>query len=304
LMITTATGRVNVALLYGVTFMSGAAMAFDTPARQAIVPNVVPRRELAAALTLMALMRQVSFIAGPGIGGLVIARFGLAPDYLGNALSFLAVVIAVVMLKPIPRVPLEGVSSNWDRLLGGVRFARRQPLVLLPMLLDFFTRLACNSRGLLPIFARDIFLTGAEGFGWLNSALSGGAVLGGLLLGRARQAKHPIALMACAYLTEGLFIAGMAVAPTFGLAIVALVLVGIANVYGEVLRNTVLQLKTPDELRGRVTALSNIFDSGGPQLGQVRAGAVANVIGPVGSAVWGGLAATAIAIGFVLLPGI
>ncbi|MHB8620609.1 MAG: MFS transporter [Chloroflexota bacterium] len=300
----TASGHVAPWLLYGVTFLSGAATAFDAPARQAMIPSLVSRQELPAALTLTMIQRRTAMILGPGIGGLVIARFGLAANYSGNALSFLAVVAVVLMLGDLPRTA-RIATNNWDRLLGGVRFSRREPLVLLPMLLDFSTRVFCASSALLPIFARDIFATGAEGLGWLSAAMSAGAVVGGLVLGSSHGlVKRPIALMLAAYAAEGLLLAGFGVSGVFALGLLMMFLKGIANIIGEVLRTTVLQLKTPDDVRGRVTALSGMFDSGGPLLGQLESGLAASLIGPVAAAVSGGVIAGAVSAGFAALPGL
>jgi len=304
LVVATATGHVSVWLLYAVTFCSGAATAFDAPARQAIVPSLIPREEIGGAMTVLVLQRRVAMIAGPGIGGLIIASFGLAPTYFGNALSFLAVVVAILMLGPVPHTPAPAVN-NWDRLLGGLQFARREPLVLLPMLLDFVTRGCGSAQALLPIFAQDVFGTGAAGLGWLSSAMSAGSVAGGLVLGTAkRERRHPVAWMMVAYAAEGLAFAGFGLAHTFALGVFMLFLKGIANVFGEVLRVTILQVKTPDQLRGRVTALSGMFDLGGPQMGQLASGVMGDTIGPAGSVITSGVVTTAITIGFAFSPGL
>lgn len=297
----TATGHTTPLLLYGVTFLSGAAAAFDGPARQAMIPNLVPRRELSGAMTSITLLRRTAMIAGPGIGGMVIGKFGLAPNYFGNAISFLAVVVAVLLMGPMPKIT-RTTANNWERVLGGLHFARNEPLVMLPMLLDFTTRVFSSSQALLPIFARDVFVVGAEGLGLLSSAMSAGSVAAAIVLGGSRPIKHPVALMIAAYVAEGLIFACFGAAPTFAIAWAMLFLKGSVNVLGEVLRVTVLQLKTPDDVRGRVTALSGMFDTGGPQLGQLEAGLVAEFIGPAGAVVSAGIIGTAITLGFLATP--
>jgi len=303
LVLATASGHVTVWLLYLVTFLGGAAAAFDSPARQAIIPNLVPRAELTGAMTLLTLLRRTAMIVGPGIGGLVIGRYGLTWNYFGNALSFLAVVAAVLLLGPVPQMAVTS-ARNWERLTAGLHFARKEPLVIVPMLMDFLTRGCGSTNTLLPIFALDVFAVGAEGLGVLSAALSAGALAAGLVLGSVRQVKHPLVLMVGAYAAEGLFFACLGFSRTFTLALVALFLKGVANVIGEVLRLTVMQLKTPDEVRGRVTALSGIFDVGGPQIGGLEAGVVAEFIGPVGAAITGGLASATLAIAFGFAPGL
>jgi MFS family permease len=303
LVVATASGHVTVWLLYVVTFLGGAASAFDSPARQAIMPNLVPRAELTGATTLLTLLRRTAMIVGPGVGGLVIGGFGLTWAYFGNALSFLAVVAAVLLLGPVPQTSIR-TGSSWSRMTAGLHFARKEPLVIVPMLMDFLTRGCGSTNTLLPIFARDVFAIGAEGLGVLSAAISAGALAAGLVLGSVRQVKHPLVLMVGAYAAEGLFFACLGFSRTFTLALVALFLKGVANVIGEVLRLTVMQLKTPDEVRGRVTALSGIFDVGGPQIGGLEAGAVAEFIGPVGAAITGGLASATVAIAFGFAPGL
>jgi len=299
----TATGHVTVWLLYLVTFLGGAASAFDSPARQAIIPNLVPREELAGATTLLTLLRRTAMIVGPGIGGLVIGRFGLSWNYFGNALSFLAVVAAVLVLGPVPQMAATS-GRNWERLTAGLHFARKEPLVIVPMLMDFLTRSCGSTNTLLPIFARNVFFVGAEGLGVLSASMSAGALAAGLVLGSVRQVKHPLVLMIVAYAAEGVFFAALGFSRGFALALAALFLKGVANIIGEVLRLTVMQLKTPDEVRGRVTALSGIFDVGGPQIGGLESGVVADFIGPVAAAITGGLASATLAIAFGFTPGL
>ncbi|MGH2468813.1 MAG: MFS transporter [Chloroflexota bacterium] len=296
-----ALGKATPLVLYAVTFLSGALQAFDGPARQAMIPNLVPRRELAGALTVLTVLRQASAIIGPGIGGLVIARAGLAANYFGNALSFLAVVIALLLLGPVPAAA-AAAGSNWERVLGGLAFARREPLVLLPLLLDFATRIPVTMRGLLPLFAQDVFAQGAQGLGLLNAAISAGAVVGGLVMGVSKSVKYPVAVMLLAYVIEGGFCSGFGLARTFELGLAMLFGMGVCDVVAEVLRNTVVQLKTPDRVRGRVTALASMFGAGGPQLAQLESGIVAEAIGPTTTALLGGITAVAITTVFTLLP--
>lgn len=303
LVLATVTNQVTIWLLYAVTFLGGAASAFDSPARQAIIPNLVPREEVAGAMTLLTLLRRTAMIVGPGVGGLVIGRFGLGWNYFGNALSFLAVVVAVLLLGPVPQIQAPR-GSNWQKLTAGLSFARREPLVIVPMLMDFVTRGCGSTNTLLPIFAKDVFLAGAEGFGVLSAAMSAGALAAGLALGSMRPVRRPLVVMMAAYASEGLFFAAVGLSGTFTVALVALFLKGVANVIGEVLRVTVMQLQTPDEVRGRVTALSGIFDVGGPQIGGLDSGVVADFFGPVAAAVGGGVAGAALAVGFAFVPGL
>lgn len=296
----TITGSVSVFTLYAVTFVNGAATAFDGPARQALVPNVVPPQELASAYNLTTLLRQLATVFGPGLGGVLIGSLGLGWTYGLNGVSYLALTIAVAAMKPAPREG-GGRSTSRELVAGGFRYALGHPLVLWPLLIDFSTRALGNSRGLLPIFAKDIFLTGPQGLGWMNAALSGGAVAGSLFLGARGRIQRPVPMLLLAYAAEALGLICLGFAPAFWIAMLALFGTGVANVMAEVPRITMVQLSTPDELRGRVSALAWMFTAGGPQLGQLDAGAMASAWGAPGAAVVGGAAAL-LSVGLFSLP--
>ncbi|HEY8694645.1 MAG TPA: MFS transporter, partial [Chloroflexota bacterium] len=271
-------------------FISAAAQAFDGPARQALVPNVVPEEELANAYTLSTLMRQMATVIGPGVGGILIATVGLGWTYAANGISFVALMGAVLAMRPAPR--LGGLKpASWDLVVGGLRYAVGQPLVLWPLVIDFCTRSLGNSRGLLPIFAKDVFVVGPQGLGWLNAALSAGAVAGGLFLGARGRIRRPVPMLLAAYCVEALGLVCLGLSHVFWIGLIALFCTGIANVMGEVPRVTIVQLSTPDDLRGRVSAVAWMFTAGGPQLGQLGGGAMAAVLGAPGAAVVGGSAA-------------
>jgi MFS family permease len=301
LVFATATGTVTPGFIYAISVISGAASAFDGPARQSILPNLVPRAELANALTLHTILRQTATIIGPGIGGVVIGLFGLAAAYAVNVVSFLAVILALVLMSVVP-APKRGTVKGWDTVLGGLRYVRREPLVLGPLLLDFVVTCLRSYRSLLPVFARDILAVGPQGLGLLHSAGSVGALAAALTMGTIGEVKHKFAVMIVAYASQGIFLIAFGLSSTFYLSLLMLAGYGIGNVASEVMRNTIVQLKTPDNLRGRVSALGSMFTSGGPQLGQVQMGAVASMIGPIGATIVGGVAVVLACAGFATLP--
>ncbi len=301
LTVATVTGVVTPAFIYVIAVISGAATAFDAPARQSILPNLVPRAELANALTLHSLMRQTATIIGPGLGGLVIGLFGLGTAYAIDVATFLAVIFALIMMSVIP-APKRGQGRNWDAVLGGFRFVRDNPMVLISLSLDFVVTLMRTYRVLLPVFVRDILLLGPEALGLLHSAGSVGAVVGGLVLGSRGDVRHKIPLMISTYALQGVFLIGFGFSRTLPVAFLMLAGYGVGNIVSEVMRTTFVQLRTPDNLRGRVTALSSMFTGGGPQLGQVNLGALASLFGPVGAAFIGGSMVILICTGFALLP--
>ena len=288
-------------IIYVATFLAGAASAFDAPARQALVPSLVPRDELANALAMNTLLRQTASVFGPGLGGIAIAQLGLGATYGINAVTFLAVLLALMAMQPRPIVG-RTQESTWQRLIAGLTYTRREPMLLYPLLLDFVTRLVGSPRSLLPVFVKDIYRVGPEALGWLTASSSVGAVLGGLTLGAIREVRWPIAVMFAAYAIEGASGVGFAASSTIEIGCAMLMLSGMCNVVGEVVRNTIAQLKTPDHLRGRTTALNSMLAQGGPGLGQFEAGVVASQLGPVGTVAFNGVASIAVTALFALLP--
>lgn len=301
LAVATATGTVTPGFIYLVSAISGAATAFDAPARQSILPNLVPRNELSNALTLHSMNRQTATVIGPGIGGVVIGFLGLASTYAINVATFLAVILALLLMSAVP-APKRGAGRGWDAVLGGFHFVRGEPRIMLALALDFVVTLLRSYRVLLPVFVRDVLVLGPKALGLLHSAGSVGALAGAAVLGAVGDIKHKIAVMILAYASQGVFLFGFALSPTLPIALVMLMGYGIGNVVSEVMRTTYVQLRTPDNLRGRVTALASMFTSGGPQLGQVNLGALASVLGPVAAAMIGGVSVLLACAGFALLP--
>jgi len=297
LVFTTLTHQVSPSLIYGIAVASGMARAFDGPARQAMIPNLVPREELGAALTLNTMLRQMATIVGPGLGGLVLGLAGLAPTYFINSLSFVAIIGALLIMEPV-KAPARQTGNSWQLALGGLRFVRSEPVVLSILCLDFLVNLLGSVRALMPVFARDILKVGPEGLGFLYAAPAAGAVCGALFLGAmGGRFRHP-AIMLVISGAFGLFTIGFGISTIFPLSLACLFGTGLMDVIGEVLRSTIVQLRTPDELRGRVTALTVIFTNGGPQLGQLQSGALASALGPMEAAAIGGTAVSLSALAF------
>jgi MFS family permease len=297
----TITGQVSPALIYAISFISGMTRAFDSPARQALIPNLVPPDELANALTLNTMLRQLATVAGPGLGGLILGFFGLSVTYAINTLSFVSIIGALLIMDPLPPIK-RTTESGLHLALGGLRFVRSEPVVLSILALDFFTTLFGSIRALLPVFARDILDVGPEGLGLLFAAPAIGAVTGAMILGAVgTRWLHPVFMIGTSALF-GLFTIGFGLSTFMPLSLVMLFGTGFVDVIGEVLRATVVQLRTPDALRGRVTALTVIFSNGGPQLGQVQSGGLGSLVGPVEAAVVGGAGVLICAAAFCFNP--
>jgi MFS family permease len=294
-------GLVSPAWLYAIAFVIGCTRAFDAPSRQALIPNLVPREELGAALTLNTMLRQLATTIGPGIGGVLIGFAGFGAAYAVNATTFFAVIGALLLMGPVRQVAGR-MGGRLHLALGGLRFVLKERIVLSLLALDFAVVVLGSTEALMPAFGEDILDIGPEGVGFLYSAPAVGAIVGALLLGAIGANWRSIAIILVSAACFGLFILGFGLTTFFPLALFLLFCSGFVDVIGEVMRATIIQLRTPDEVRGRVTSLSVIFTAGGPQLGQLHSGIVASFIGPAGAAVIGGIAVICVVAAFSLNP--
>jgi MFS family permease len=292
LALVTGGGLITLPLLYGLTALGSTVGSFDLPARQALVPSLVPRQDLANALSLNTAMMQAASIAGPAIGGIVIATLGLTWVYLLNAISFAFVIGALLLMRGIPEdaSPTEREAASWRSAVEGLRFVFSSPLIRSTMLLDFFATFFSSAVALLPIFAQDVLHVGAQGYGWLYAAPAAGAVVMSalmiLLTDRIRR-RGPVLLWSVAI--YGLATIGFGVSRTFWITFGCLALGGIADTVSMVIRSVIRQLETPDRLRGRMTGVNMMFFMGGPQLGELEAGALAQWMGAPFSVISGGV---------------
>lgn len=277
--------------IYLLTALGFAAGAFDAPARQALVPNLVPREHLPNAISLNTIMFHLAAVSGPAAGGLVIAGLDLGWAYLLNAASFLAVIASLLLMRDVKEPPREDRPPvSLGAALEGLRFVFTRPLIRSTMLLDFFATLFASATALLPIFAQDVLQVGARGYGWLSAAPAVGSVLTSLALARhAERIDRRGRVLLVAVAIYGLATIAFGLSTAFWLTFASLMVVGAADTVSTVLRNLIRQLETPDHLRGRMTSVNMIFFMGGPQLGEVEAGAVASWIGAPLSVVTGGL---------------
>ena len=280
--------------LYVLAALGSAVGAFDLPARNALVPSLVPREHLPNAISLNTIMFQSASVAGPSLGGLLIATAGVGAVYIVNAISFGFVIVALLLMRDVPaRSPSEAGSRDDVSLhaaLEGLRFVFRSPLIRSTMLLDFFATFFSSATALLPIFAQDVLHVGARGYGWLYAAPAVGAVATSAAmvpLTERIERRGPTLLWAVA--GYGLATAVFGLSRTFWLSFCSLAMTGATDTISMIIRNIVRQLETPDRLRGRMTGVNMVFFMGGPQLGELEAGAVAQWIGAPLSVVTGGL---------------
>jgi MFS family permease len=282
--------------IYVVAALSSAAGAFDGPARHALIPNLVPREHLANAISLNTIMFQTAAVAGPSAAGLVIATGGVAAAYWINAASFLSVIGALLMMRDVRGKESDGSlhqapgALSLGAALEGLRFVFAQPLIRSSMLLDFFATFFSSATALLPIFAQDILGVGAQGYGWLYAAPSVGALVASAAMVRLvdRIDRRGVVLL---WSVAGYGVATVAfgASHSFWGMFVCLALTGLTDTVSMVFRNVIRQMETPDRLRGRMTGINMVFFMGGPQLGEVEAGLVANWWGAPFSVITGGL---------------
>jgi MFS family permease len=280
--------------IYVLAAMGAAVGTFDLPARQALVPMLVPREHLPNAISLNTIMFQAASVAGPALGGVLIASTSVGWAYVANAASFGFVIVALLMMRDVPaRQASEGGSRDdvsWHAALEGLRFVFRQPLIRSTMLLDFFATFFSSATALLPIFAQDILSVGPKGYGWLYAAPAIGAVATSIAmipLTPRIVRRGPVLLWAIAFF--GLATVGFGISRSFWLTFACLALTGATDTISIIIRNIVRQLETPDRLRGRMIGVNMVFFIGGPQLGEFEAGTLASWLGATFSVVSGGI---------------
>ncbi|MSR05633.1 MAG: MFS transporter [Gemmatimonadetes bacterium] len=289
--ILTFSGLTAVWPLYLLAALVSAVAAFEGPARQALVPNMVPREHLSNAISLNTIMFQASSIVGPSLAGIVIATLGIAWVYVINAVSFVAVMAALLAMKSRPRADATRASTiSLAAAREGMRFVFASPMIRSTMLLDFFATFFASAQALLPIYAQDILKVGPRGYGWLYAAPSIGAGVASLVMVRQieRIERRGVVLL-WAVVGFGLATVGFGFSRTFWVTLACLAITGAADTVSMVIRNIVRQLETPDELRGRMTGVNMVFFMGGPQLGELEAGMVAQWLGATVSVVTGGI---------------
>jgi MFS family permease len=283
-----ATRSATPAALYAVLACVGAARAFQGPAAQALMPSLVPREVFPNAVAWGSSVWQVSVVAGPALGGLVYGRWGAAAAFATSAaLEVLTVLVLAVMRGGAPPRDADGARVSKD-LVAGLRFVRSRPVILGAISLDLFGVLFGGAVALLPVYARDILHAGPETLGALRSAPAIGALAVALWL-----AYHPIERRAGPLMLASVVVFGLATI-AFGLSrsvlvsIAALALTGAADMVSVFIRHSVVQLRTPDAMRGRVSAVNMVFIGASNELGEFESGVAAEWLGPVTAVSLGG----------------
>jgi MFS family permease len=275
--------------LYAVAFVAAGVGAVDGPARSSALPRLVPRERLPAAIAVNWLSGQTVAVAGPVFAGVLIAVSGVATAFAFDVLTFLASLVALLVIAPIPPHP-GARRPSLHSISEGLAFARSRRIVLATFAIDFDAMVFGMPSALFPQLALTVFNTGPAGYGLLNAAPAIGALLGATLSGWVGRVRHPgrgvvaaVAGWGAAIVAFGLLTA------SFPLALICLAVAGGADVISAVLRSSIVQLATPDRLRGRVSSIHMLVVTSGPRFGDAEAAAVAAVAGPQFSVVSGGV---------------
>ena len=284
-------------LLYVVTALQASMFAVDQPARSTFIPRLLPARQIPAATSLSQLSMQSALTGGPLLAGLLIATAGLQSAYLVDLASFGAALYGVLRLRPMP--PQGGGARPGLRAVAeGLAWVRRQPVVLMTFLGDIVAMVFGMPRALFPALAETHFHSGAGAVGILYAAPAIGGLLGAVFSGPLTHLRRQgLAVLVCVGIW-GLATAGFGLTTSLVLAVVLLAVAGAADMVSGVYRSTILQVAAPDELRGRLNGVFFVVVAGGPRLGDLESGAVAAAVGPVASAVSGGVLCV---VGIVLL---
>ncbi|MGZ9166255.1 MAG: MFS transporter [Anaerolineales bacterium] len=283
-------GQITIWLIYALTGLQAVAIAFDLPARQALVPNLVPAQDLPNAFSMTSIAWQTGAIVGPALSGIVIALGGQGAVYYINAISYLAVIVALILIGPVPQTKTDRLAGvSWNSINEGIQFILNKPIILSTMLLDFVATFFASANTLMPIVARDILKVGVMEYGWLSAAQSVGAVIAALVVSQLPEIRRQGQLFLGSVVVFGAATVVFGVSTSLVLAWFALAVTGAADSVSTIIRNTIRQLQTPDHIRGRMTSVNQIFFQGGPQLGEVEAGVVAQLFGAPFAIISGGI---------------
>ena len=287
-------------LLYAVAFVAAGLSAVDQPARASSIPRLVPPERLPAALALNQLNGQAASIVGPAVAGILIATIGLTGAYLADAATFLAAFVALLAIRPIP--PLGQITRpGLAAIREGLAFVRSRRAILATFVIDLDAMVLAMPTALFPAIALDVFQVGPAGLGLLAAAPALGAFLAAVFSGwiaRVRRVGRAVVFAVVGWgVSMTLFgavtvvqeLAGGPSTVLFGAALVMLAFAGGSDVLSAVFRNTIVQLATPDALRGRVTSIHSLVVTSGPRMGDIQSAIVAAFIGPGQAVVAGGL---------------
>ena len=288
LAILTFTGQITIWYIYLLTAVQATAVAFDGPARQAMIPNIVSPEDLPSAFSMSSIAQNTGSIVGPALSGIVIVSLGQGYTYFFNAVSFLAVIIALALIGPVLQDSKKS-GIHLSAAMEGVRFIFTKPIILSTMLMDFVATFFASANTMMPIVAKDILKVGEIGYGWLSSGQAIGSVVAGIVVSQVQKLHKQGLTFLVAVIFFGAATILFGSTTLFSIAMIALIVMGAADAVSTIIRNTIRQLNTPDHIRGRMTAVNQIFFQGGPQFGEVESGIVAALFGVPAAIISGGI---------------
>jgi MFS family permease len=277
----------SITFMFGLLFLDTTAVTLGRPARMAIVPQLVPNAIFANAIAWYTSLVQIASVVGPALGGFVVA-VNVPLAYVLAAVSSVLSIVTFVGIE-LPPGPKEVERPSLRTVLAGIEFVRNNRLILTIISLDLFAVLLGGAVYLLPIYAKDILKVGATGFGWLEAAPAAGAFCMAILLAHLPPMQRAGRTLLLAVGGFGLATIVFGLSTSFGLSWAMLFLTGALDNISIVVRHTLIQLLTPDSMRGRVSAVSSIFVSASNEFGGFESGLVAHWLGPVFSVVSGGI---------------
>lgn len=283
-------GNPPIAALFAVAFVAAGLGAVDQPTRASTIPRLVPQARLPAAIALNQLNFQTASIIGPAVGGVLIATVGIAGAYAVDVVSFVASLGALLAIRPLPPFG-DAARPGLAAIAEGLRFAREKRAILGSLVIDLNAMIFGMPTSLFPVLALDVFQIGPAGFGLLAAAPAVGSFLGALLSGWVSSVQRVGRAIVFAVVGWGLAITAFGLVTfSFPLAWLFLALAGTADVFSAVFRSTLVQLETPDALRGRIMSIHGLVVTSGPRIGDMEAAALAAVVGPQAAVVSGGIA--------------
>lgn len=283
-------GQITIWHIYVLTALQAVAVAFDGPSRQALIPNLVPAKDLPNAFSMTFTAFQAGSMIGPAITGFVIALAGQFAVYYFNAISFAAVLIALALIGDVPQKISEKTAGvSVESIREGIQFILSKPIILATMLLDFVATFFASANTLMPIIATGVLHVGVVEYGYLSAAQAVGAVSVALVISQVKELRKQGKLFLGAVLVFGFATIIFGLTKSLIVAWLALAVIGAADGVSTIIRNTIRQLQTPDHIRGRMTSVNQIFFQGGPQLGEMEAGTVAQLFGAPFAVISGGI---------------
>lgn len=286
----TLSGFAQVWPMFGIVLLYGVARAFYSPALQALLPNLVPTEEYPNAVAWNSSSSKLAIITGPAIGGLLYDAYGPEVVYSASVAMFAAAALMMLVVPATTQSKRGKEPPTWGSLMAGFSFIKSKPIVLGAISMDLFAVIFSGLPALLPIYARDILNASADGLGFLRSSQAVGGLVSALVLTQIPPMRRSGLILFVCVALFGIATLIFAYSTVFLVSCAALALLGAADVISVYIRLTLVQLMTPDEMRGRVAAVNSVFVTASNELGDFRAGLMASIIGPIAAAAVGGFA--------------